>query len=107
MRQLLSENAAVNAADEQGFTALHLACLGNRDDVAEALLGAGASVDPVDAWGDTPLFRAVFNAGGDPTLVHRLVAAGADPDRQNAHGVSPRQLAETIGSEDTSGYFGA
>lgn len=105
VRQLLDEGANVDAADRQGFTALHLAGLKNRDDVAEVLLEAGASVDPVDGWGDTPLFRAVFNAGGEPALVHRLVDAGADPDRQNEHGVSPRKLAETIGSVDTATYF--
>jgi len=59
----------------------------------------------LDAWGNTPLFRAVFNANGDPTIVRRLVAAGADPDKPNASGRTPRELADTIANYDTSHYF--
>ena len=69
------------------------------------LLDAGAPVDPVDAWGNTPLFRAVFNAKGDPAIVRRLVSAGADPDHVNASGRSPRALAGMIANYDTSGFF--
>jgi ankyrin repeat protein len=69
------------------------------------LLDAGAPVDPVDAWGNTPLSRAVFNAKGDPAIVRRLVSAGADPDVANASGRSPRELAGIIGNYDTAGFF--
>jgi ankyrin repeat protein len=55
--------------------------------------------------GDTPLYRAVFNATGDPAGVRRLVSAGADPDLANASGRSPRELAEMIANYDTSGFF--
>lgn len=73
----------------------------------EALLAAGAAVDPVDSMGNTPLFRAVFNAKGDPSVVRLLVVAGADADHPNATGQSPRGLARLIGNYDTSGYFPA
>jgi ankyrin repeat protein len=102
---LIAEGLSVAATDEQGFTPLHFACQQSRDAVVEMLLDAGAPVDPVDAWGNTPLFRAVFNAAGDPTIVRRLVAAGADPDLANNSGQSPRGLTEIIGDRDTSGYF--
>jgi uncharacterized protein len=105
VRALLRGGADVAATDEQGFTAPHFACQQNRPDVAEVLLDAEAPVDPVDQWGNTPLFRAVSNAKGDPRIVHRLVRAGADPDKENASGRTPRQLASMIANYDTTGYF--
>jgi uncharacterized protein len=102
---LLELGADTAVPDKQGFTALHFACQQNRLDVVKALLQAGAPVDPQDQWGNTPLWRAVFNANGDPGIVRLLVGAGADPDRENLSGTSPRQLASTIGNYDTSRYF--
>ena len=86
VRAVLAGGADVSATDKQGFTALHLACQQNRADVVELLLDAGAPVDPRDQWGNTPLWRAVFNAGGDQRIVRLLVRAGADPDIENASG---------------------
>ena len=71
----------------------------------KVLLDAGAPVDPRDQWGSTPLWRAVFNANGDPRVVRRLVLAGADPDKANAAGQTPRDQVEMIANYDTSGYF--
>jgi len=95
----------VNLADRHGFTALHSAAQEVHADAIRVLLEAGASVDVVDGFGNTPLSRAVFNAKGDPTSVRILVEAGADPDHKNAAGMSPKELAALIGNYDTSGYF--
>jgi uncharacterized protein len=46
------------------------------------------------------LFRAVFNYGGDPATILLLRQAGADIDRQNSPGVSPRALAARIANHD-------
>lgn len=102
---LLRDGADVAAVDKHGFTPLHFACQQYRLDIVDVLLGVGAPVDALDAWGNTPLFRAVFNANGDPSIVRRLVAAGADPDKPNASGRTPRELASTIANCDTSHYF--
>ncbi|WP_428533084.1 ankyrin repeat domain-containing protein [Propionicimonas sp.] len=64
---------------------------------ARALLQAGAEVDPQDGYGDTPLWRAIFNSRGEDETVSILLAVGADPDICNASGVSPRALAERLG----------
>ena len=105
VRLLLAAGSDVAARDKQGFTALHFACQQNRLEVAAALLAAGAPVDPGDQWGNTPLSRAVMNTKGDPRIVRMLVEAGADPDKANASGRTPRQLADMIANYDTTGYF--
>jgi hypothetical protein len=92
-RYALGYAAAQEPVDRQGSTALHFACQ-NREDIVVALLAAGAPVNARDAWGNTPLSRGVHNANGAPGNIHRLVAAGADPDIKNTSGSSPRSLAE-------------
>jgi ankyrin repeat protein len=59
-------------------------------------------VDVGDRNGNTALFDAVFNYRGDPATLRVLLAAGADPERQNAKGVSPRGLADLIGNYDVA-----
>ncbi|MFD7980170.1 hypothetical protein [Streptomyces sp. NPDC059071] len=71
-----------------------------RPSAVEVLLAAGASVDPADGHGNTPLWRAVFCSQGEGAAIRLLLEAGADPDRINAHGVSPRALAGRIANHD-------
>jgi len=58
--RLVCQYAAEKVHDESpfGWTALHYAANYNRLEVAELLLGAGASVDAKDTYGDTALDRA-------------------------------------------------
>ncbi|MFE2578684.1 hypothetical protein [Streptomyces sp. NPDC059378] len=59
-------------------------------------------MDAPDRQGNTPLWLAVFTYRGDGAVLSLLVKAGADPDRNNFHGVSPRRLASwRIGSDVT------
>ena len=87
----------VDARDKAGFTPVHFAAQQTHGPAARALLQAGAEVDPQDGYGDTPLWRAIFNSRGEDETVSILLAAGADPDIDNASGVSPRALAERLG----------
>jgi hypothetical protein len=52
------------AADAQSWTPLHFAAQEQRAEVTETLLRAGAEVDARDAYGNTPLWRAVFTSRG-------------------------------------------
>lgn len=80
-----------------GNTALHLACQQGWLDASRLLVEAGAPVDAIDAYGNTPLWRAVFAfPGGDPALIRLLLEAGADPDRKNYSDRSPRDMALTF-----------
>jgi ankyrin repeat protein len=95
----------VNLADRQGYTALHFAAQQSRTDAVKLLLGAGATVDPQDGFGNTPLWRAVFNSGGRADTVSALLAAGADPGILNAAGASPQDLAQRMAATEIIALF--
>lgn len=86
----------LDLADRQGFTPLHFAAQQGDLEAVRLLLVAGASVDPQDSRGNTPLWRAVFGNNAVAEIVQLLLAAGADPDITNNSGRSPRDMAATF-----------
>ena len=95
--RLIADGADVAAVDKMMFTPLHLACQQGYVEVAKLLVAAGAPIDARDAYGNTPLWRAVFGfEGGDPELIRLLLGAGADPDAKNDTNRSPRDMASTF-----------
>lgn len=102
LRAALEGGADPGLADNAGMTPLHFAAQSQSAAAAEVLLAAGATVDVGDGNGNTPLFDAVFNYRGDPATIQVLLAAGADPGRENVKGVSPRGLADLIGNYDVA-----
>ena len=105
VRELLDSGMDASAADDNGWTPLHFAAQGNAVDVAAILLQVGAPVDPRDSHGNTPLSKAVFNSRGVGDVINLLRAHGADPNVQNAHGMSPHKLAHTIANYDVRQFF--
>lgn len=105
--KLFIENGAdVNAVDRESFSALHFAAMEGLDEIVLALLKAGAHVDAKDAWGDTPLWRAVMSSSLKRSkIIASLLEYGANPDEGNVVGESPRNVAETIGDDDTINVF--
>jgi len=93
VRELVALGVPVDVADHHGWTPLFFAAARRNVEVAELLIGLGAVVDHVDDFGNTPLFRAVYEAGPADPIVAVFLDAGADPDRPNARGVTPRTLA--------------
>ncbi|MBJ6636904.1 hypothetical protein H4K36_01065 [Streptomyces sp. DHE7-1] len=73
----------------------------------EVLLAAGAAVDVVDRHGNTPLLRAVYCSRGEGGTIRLLLEAGADPNRDNVHGVNPRALAGRIANYDVAVHLSA
>ncbi|MEU8621541.1 ankyrin repeat domain-containing protein [Streptomyces sp. NPDC048623] len=102
LREALAGGADPGLADKAGMTPLHFAAQSQSALAAELLLAAGAMVDVGDRNGNTALFDAVFNYRGDPATLRVLLAAGADHERANAKGVSPRGLADLIGNYDVA-----
>ena len=92
--RLLASGADASAQDDNGWSPLHF-----------ALIGAGASIDARDSHGNTPLFGAVFSYSGDGTVIALLRAAGADPNAENASGVTPLSLARLIANTDVARHF--
>jgi uncharacterized protein len=102
---LIAAGANVDAPDRSGWTPLHVAAQANSASAVQTLLRAGADPNALDAHGNSPLFRAVFSSGGDGAVIRLLQAAGADADRPNRAGVSPRQLANTIANFPVRQFF--
>jgi hypothetical protein len=75
--------------------------------VARELLAHGADPNCADADGNTPLHRVVASRiVADPTeLVHVLLEAGADPDRENRAGRSPLAEALAHAGDTAETYF--
>ncbi|KAL3929696.1 MAG: hypothetical protein SGBAC_012101 [Bacillariaceae sp.] len=98
------ENAASgldpNGQDSSGQTALHLCADRGNLDCLDLLLsssmqttsGAGVEVDIGDQDGITPLQTAVIS--GHVKICERLLEAGADPDKPDNDGDTPRSSAE-------------
>jgi ankyrin repeat protein len=114
---LLAHGAEVNARDEDGFTALHLACAWGDCAAADTLLAHGA--DPNASaeaggkqgryWytysdefvaGPTPLHMAA--AEGDAETIHLLLRCGVDVDAKDRRGVTPLTCALHAGNAETA-----
>src|SRR5688572_2758797 len=96
VRTLLGQKADVNAAREDGLTALHAAVHADRLDIADALLRAGANVTAKDRYGLTPLYLASLN--GNVALIQRLLDAGADANATNPGGETALMTATRTGA---------
>lgn len=66
-------------------------------DVVGELLGQGADVNAVNAYGSTPLHLAA--SGGSAELIAALVAAGADVNAKDRKDRTPLERAEEQGGE--------
>ena len=101
-------HAGVNASisDCNGFTALHFAAQEYQLKIARLLVRYGAKVDAVDKYGNTPLWRATFASRGKGEMIKLLLELGADRGLENSSGVSPFDLAQTIGNYDARRFFG-
>lgn len=87
-------------------TPLHVAA--DADDVdalARLLADPATRVDAPDALGRTPLQYAA--AAGRARAVRLLLAAGADPDHEDASGASPRSVARAGSSAEIAALFAA
>jgi ankyrin repeat protein len=79
MRQALAHGAAINIANAQGWTPLHIAAAGGDVTVLALLLEHGADVQAVSNIGTTPLYNAMV-FGQKTAVVELLLAHGARPE---------------------------
>jgi ankyrin repeat protein len=103
VRLLLERGADPNAADHgRKWTALHFAADNENEANVRQLLEAGAAVDPVDSFGNTPLWRAVMSSSSDFAAIRELLKHGADPGRKNYNGKAPLDVASDAGLHELS-----
>lgn len=77
---LLRLGGNIDVQDEgQQWSALHFASRDNKKEVVSVLLKSGASVDLLDCFGNTALWRAVMSFNGDLSIVKELLNYGANP----------------------------
>jgi ankyrin repeat protein len=98
-------NTNINHQDKYGKTPLHFASIHNQFEIARLLIKYNADVNVKDINGNTPIFDAIFNSHGNPKIIVLLKENNADYKTPNYHGVSPKDLAETIGNFDVSYIF--
>lgn len=82
----------INILDENGRSALHLACMDGRLDIAKYLRWKGAEISIDDDTGQTPLHYAV--KGGYETLARFLLAGGANQDMEDDESHAPSYYAK-------------
>lgn len=95
----LARGEDIDAPGPEAMTPLHIAADKGRLEMAKALLDAGAEIDPINVWGNTPLWVAImeYDDTTGRSLVDLLLMHGADPARtEAANGVSPVLLVRRI-----------
>lgn len=98
IKYLIKKGVDVNIQDKPlQWSALHFAARDNKKEIVKILLDNGAVVDSVDAHGNTPLWRAVMSFNGDESSIYELLKFGANPEKENNSGISPRSLAQKMG----------
>jgi uncharacterized protein len=98
VRKLIKEHADINAAANDGSSALLWAAFRSDAEMTKALLAAGAAVDAANHYGVTPLLQASRN--GDVEVIRALLDAGAEPTRWHAEGETPLMAASRTGRVD-------
>jgi ankyrin repeat protein len=98
VQTLLKQNVNVNAAEADGFTALHWAAQRNDLQLLELLLGAGANAKASTRYNITPLYLAAVN--GNAGIIERLLKAGADPNGISHEGQTTLMTAALSGKAD-------
>jgi ankyrin repeat protein len=96
---LLADGSAVDVSDDDGTTALMLACINGHSSVVRLLLGTGTSaLDAADRGGFTPL--ALASEYGWPNICEMLLAAGADANATAVDGTTPLYVACQEGGDE-------
>lgn len=78
----------LNQADRNGYTPLHFAVQENNYSVVEALVRKNAVIDPIDKFGNTPLYKCVTEKV-NINITNVLLEYGANVTIKNSFGYSP------------------
>lgn len=101
VRLLVEKGANVNAADVEGYTALHLAVTEKRLEIVRELIKLGGNVN-AEEYGNkcTPLHLACVV--GEKEIVEELVKAGAEIEQADKFGMTAMDYAKNSKEIDLS-----
>ena len=91
LQEYVDAGVDIDAQDQRGATALHVAAAKGHTRWIVALLASDARVDVVDSAGATPLHRAI--EAGRGAAVELLLSRGADVEHRNGDGAAALHLA--------------
>lgn len=101
VRLLIERGAEVNVVDgAQKWTPLHFAARDGSAEIVEVLLDAGALVDAVNVFGNTPLWENIMAPTRDTKTIQTLLQHGANAWKKNKRGDAPIDVARNIGRSD-------
>lgn len=92
---LLGAGASANETTPEKSSALHEAAIAKQSEIVQVLLQHGANVQARDAYGMTPLMRAIST--GDEGIVQTLLKADSPLDAADSTGRLPLMLAAHVG----------
>lgn len=101
VQEVVSNNqGSINAATDQGWSALHFAARYGHGEVADYLLEKGTQVNArSEKDGKTPLWLAA--KGGNTGIIRKLLEKGASPHIADQEGRTPLHMAAANGDEES------
>lgn len=81
----------INLPGPEDITPLHIAAHYGNVEIAKELLGVDANVDPINVWGNTPLWVSIRRRRNCPdgSMIKLLLERGANPNPNTSESGSP------------------
>ena len=96
VNELIASDTNINAAQDDGMTALHWAAYYDKSEQVKKLVSAGANVKLKNRYGISALYLGCLN--GNKSIVEHLLEHGAEPNLALRSGETPLMTASRTGN---------